>query len=96
MGLKEYPAMKDCVGFLLKDFEDKQKKDDAQAQEFAALAVKVKQNIEQLIAQGNLKQAGVYTLQLAKLIPEDDDLRRYRKLTHTEPTMNELVTRLPQ
>ena len=95
-GLKEYPVMKDCVGFLLKNFEDKQKKSDAEAREFAALAVKVKQNIEQLIAQGNMEQAGVYTLQLAKLIPEDDDLRRYRKLTHTEPTMNELVTRLPQ
>ena len=95
-GLKEYPAMKDCVGFLLKDFEDRQKKSDAQAREFAALAAQAKRNIEQLIAQGDLKQAGVYTLQLAKLIPEDDDLRRYRRLTHTEPTMGELVTRLPQ
>lgn len=83
-GLKEYPAMKDCVKFLLKDFEEEQKKRDANAKEFSLLAKQVKRNIEQLIAQGNLKQAGTYTLQLAKLIPEDDDLRRYRRLTGLE------------
>ncbi len=63
---------------------------------FPTLAKQVKQNIEQLIAQGDLKQAGAYTLQLAKLIPEDEDVRRYRKLTGTEPTMAELASRLPQ
>ncbi len=95
-GLKEKPAMKDCVGFLLKNFEEEQKKSDAKAEEFSALAKQVKRDIERLIAQGDLKQAGDYTLQLAKLIPEDDDMRRYRRLTRTEPTMAELTSRLPQ
>ena len=95
-GLKEYPVMKECVDFLLKDFEEDKKKRDEQEKEFSALAKQVKQNIEQLIAQGDLEQAGAYTLQLAKLIPEDDDIRRYRKLTHTEPTMAELASHLPQ
>jgi glycosyltransferase involved in cell wall biosynthesis len=94
--LKEYPAMKDGIHFLLTRFEEEQRTRDLKAQEFAALAKQVKHNIEQLIAQGDLEQAGTYTLQLAKLIPEDDDIRRYRKLTHTEPTMNELAANLPQ
>jgi glycosyltransferase involved in cell wall biosynthesis len=94
--LKESPAMKDAIHFLLTRFEEEQKMRDLKAQEFAALANQVKRNIEQLIEQGDLEQAGAYTLQLAKLIPEDDDIRRYRKLTHTEPTMNELAANLPQ
>lgn len=94
--LKESPAMKDGIDFLLARFEQEQKKRDSKTEEFAALAKQVKRNIEQLISQGDLKQAGTYTLQLAKLIPEDDDLRRYRRLTHTEPTMSELAANLPQ
>ncbi len=96
LSLKEYPAMKDCVKFLLKEFKEEQKKRDEKKEEFSVLAKQVKRNIEQLIAQGDLKQAGAYTLQLAKLIPEDDDVRRYRKLTGTEPTMAELAPHLPQ
>lgn len=79
-GLAECPAMKDCAEFLLSDFEKEQKKRDADSEEFTALAKQVKRNIEQLIARGDLKQAGAYTQQLAKLIPEDEDLRRYRAL----------------
>lgn len=94
--LKESPVMKDGIHFLLTRFEEEQKTRDLKAQEFAALAKQVKRNIEQLIEQGDLEQAGTYTIQLAKLIPEDDDIRRYRKLTHTEPTMNELAANLPQ
>ena len=95
-GLNECPAMKDCVAFLLEYFDREQKENDSRAQEFSELAKQVKYNIEQLITQGDLKQAGVYTLQLAKLIPEDDDLRRYRRLTHTELTMSEIASHLPQ
>lgn len=96
LGLKEYPAMRDCVDFLLKDFEAEKEENDKRSAEFSALAKQVKRNIEQLIAQGDLKQAGDYTLQLAKLIPDDDDVRRYRRLTHTEPSVSELAARLPQ
>ncbi len=95
-GLKAYPAMKEPISFLLKRLEAKQEKQDARAREFEELTWKVKKNIEYLISQGDLKQAGAYTLQLAKLIPEDDDLRRFRKLTHTEPTMEEIASKLPQ
>lgn len=96
LGLKEYPAMRDCVDFLLKEFKAEEETNDRRSAEFSALAKQVKRNIEQLIAQGDLKQAGEYTLQLAKLIPDDDDVRRYRRLTHTELTVSELVTQLPQ
>ena len=95
-GLKVYPAMGGPISFLLKRLEEKQKKQDAREREFGQLAWKVKKNIEYLIAQGDLKQAGAYTLQLAKLIPEDDDVRRFRRLTHTEPTMEEIASKLPQ
>lgn len=96
LGLKEYLPLKDCIDFLLKDVEEEQKKRDAKAEEFSTLAKQVKRNIEQLIAQGDLKQAGAYTVQLAKLIPDDEDVQRYRKLTGTEPTMAELASHLPQ
>ena len=96
LGLKEYPAMEKPIKFLLDDFKSHQKERKIKSDEFAVLAKQVKANIESLIAQGKLKRAGVYTLQLAKLIPEDDDLRRYRRLTHTEPDMAELVARIPQ
>ena len=95
-GLAEYPPMKDCVQFLSEEFEQELDRKEAAATEFSILAQQVKQNIEQLIAQGDFKQAGAYTLQLAKLIPEDDDLRRYRRLTGVQPTMNELAAGLPQ
>ncbi len=35
LGLKEYPVMKSCVEFLLKEFEEEQKKRDAKAEEFS-------------------------------------------------------------
>lgn len=94
--LEEYPAMKAPMEFLLHRFKTEQKKQDARAAEFDKLAEQVKSAIEALIAQGNLKQAGIYTLQLAKLMPEDEDVRRYRKLTNTNPTMEELSAHLPQ
>lgn len=95
-GLKVYPVMEEPITFLLKRLEEKQEKQAARAKEFEELARQAKKNIECFIAQGDLKQAGAYTLQLAKLIPEDDDLRRFRRLTHTEPTMEEIASRLPQ
>ena len=95
-GLKVYPVMQEPISFLLKRLEAKQEKQDSRAKEFEELTRQAKKNIESFIAQGDLKQAGAYTLQLAKLIPEDDDLRRFRRLTHTEPTMEEIASKLPQ
>jgi hypothetical protein len=49
-----------------------------------------------MIRDGDLAQAGKLTLQLAKLLPKDRDVLRFRKLTHTEPTMREIASCLPQ
>ncbi len=96
LGLKAYPAMKEPVEFLLSKFEAQAKSSEAKAREFRELGAQVKKNIELLIAKGDLKQAGIYTAQLAKLMPDDVDVRRYQKVTHTEPDMRELAARLPQ
>ena len=94
--LREYPPMDRAIQFLLNCFEREQRDRTAKTKEFAALAGQVKARIEALIEQGDLQQAAVYTLQLAELIPEDDDIRRYRKLTNTEPSMEEIASKLPQ
>ncbi len=94
--LKEYPVMKEPVRFLLERFEKEQDERDKKAGEFNILAGQVKRKIETLLRTGNLEQAGQVTAQLAKLMPEDQDVLRFQKLTHTEPTMKELASRLPQ
>ena len=88
--------MKEPVEFILRKFEAEAKSSEAKAREFRELGAQVKKNIELLIAKGDLKQAGIYTAQLARLMPDDVDVRRYQKITHTEPDMRELAARLPQ
>jgi hypothetical protein len=88
--------MKEPVRFLLERFEKEQDEQDKRAGEFNILAGQVKRKIETLLRTGNLEQAGQVTAQLAKLMPEDQDVLRFQKLTHTEPTMKELASRLPQ
>ncbi|HEX3018408.1 MAG TPA: glycosyltransferase family 2 protein [Caproicibacter sp.] len=94
--LKEYPIMDKPISLILERFEREQNLQEAKAKEFASLAKQVKQKIESLILEGNLEQAGQVTMQLAKLMPDDKDVLRFRKLTHTEPTMAELASRFPQ
>lgn len=94
--LREYPAMEKPVQLLLGRFEEDQKKQEAKAKEFAELARQVKSNIESLIARGDLTHAGQITAQLAALMPNDEDVHRFQKLTHTEPTMREIASQLPQ
>lgn len=94
--LSEYPIMEKPISLLLERFKKNQNMQDEKAREFASLARQVKQKIESLIDAGDLEQAGQVTMQLAKLMPEDEDVLRFQKLTHTEPTMKELATRFPQ
>lgn len=94
--LKEYPIMEKPIKMMLEDFEKEKNTQEAKAKEFQKLAKQVKQKIEDLILQGDMRQAGQVTLQLAKLMPDDIDVQRYQKLTNTEPTMAELASRLPQ
>ncbi len=94
--LKEYPAMDRPVQFLLDRFRKEQKEQEQKAKEFAQLAEQVKNNIEALIGRGELVKAGQITAQLAALMPNDEDVHRYQKLTHTEPTMREIASHLPQ
>lgn len=94
--LKEYPIMERPISLIAEHFEKEQKALDAKAREFASLARQVKEKITSLIEQGDMEQAGRLTAQISKLMPEDDDVLRFQKLTHTEPTMAELASRLPQ
>ncbi|MCI1981620.1 MAG: glycosyltransferase [Oscillospiraceae bacterium] len=94
--LEEYPIMKEPITLLLNRFMKEQKQQDAKGKEFASLAIQAKKQIEEMIRDGNLAQAGKLTLQLAKLLPKDKDVLRFRKLTHTEPTMREIASCLPQ
>lgn len=95
--LECYPVMERQISLLLKRFEREEKQRRRKADEFRALAKQVKERIQSLIAQGDLSRAGQVTSQLAALLPDDDpDVVRFRRLTHTEPDMNELASRLPQ
>ncbi|QAT50705.1 glycosyltransferase family 2 protein [Caproiciproducens sp. NJN-50] len=94
--LHGYPVMKKPISLLLEQFQQKEKERKEKAEEFRTLAGRVKENIKALIAQGKLEEAGRYTAQLARLLPDDPDVVRFRTLTHTEPDMNELAAHLPQ
>lgn len=96
LALKAYPVMDKPIGMMLDKIQKGSSEKAAKAAEFAALAVKVKAQIESLITRGDLKQAGQITAQLAQLLPNDKDIIRYRKLTNTVPTMAELAAHLPQ
>ncbi|WP_411676582.1 glycosyltransferase [Caproicibacter sp.] len=96
LALDCYPVMKWQISLLLEQFEKEEKLRMEKAEEFNVLAAQVKKNIQDLISQGNLKEAGRYTVQLAALLPNDPDVVKFRTITHTEPDMNELAARLPQ
>lgn len=96
LALRNYPVMKRQITLLLERFEREEELRREKAEEFGRLAKQVKEKIRDLIAQGKLKEAGQVTLQLAALLPNDPDVVRFRTLTHTEPDMNEIASRLPQ
>lgn len=94
--LTNYPVMKRQITLLLEQFEQEEELRRKKADEFSRLAKQVKERIRELLAQGKVKEAGQVTMQLAALLPNDPDVVRFRTLTHTEPDMNELASRLPQ
>lgn len=96
LALHSYPVMEPQVSILLERFERNDRKERAKAEEFRSMANQVKKNIRALIAQGRLEEAGRFTMQLARLMPNDPDVVEFRSLTHTEPDLNELAARLPQ
>ena len=96
LALEAYPVMAKPVNLLLEKAAKAIESKKAKADEFNLLAAKVKAQIESLIAGGDLKQAAGITEQLAKLMPHDADIARYRELTHTQPNMAELASGLPQ
>ncbi len=96
LALHSYPVMERQVAILLERFERKSREEQAKADEFHSLASQVKNNIRTLIRQGNLEEAGRFTLQLARLMPNDPDVTLFRSLTNTEPDMKELAASLPQ
>lgn len=96
LALASYPPMEHPISALLERDEKEKELGRKKAAEFAKLARKVKERIGALIAAGNLEEAGRVTAQLAALLPDDPDVVRFRRLTHTEPDMQELASRLPQ
>jgi glycosyltransferase involved in cell wall biosynthesis len=96
LALKAYSVMERQITLLLKQFEREEKLRRQKADEFRVLAKQVKERIQELIEQGDLKNAGQITSQLAALMPGDPDVVKFRTLTHTEPDMNELAAHLPQ
>ena len=96
LALAAYPVMEKLIQLLLDRFQKNEEQKEAKAQEFRALAEKVKAQISELIGAGRMEEAGQITSRLAALMPNDPDVVRFRKLTHTEPTMREIASRLPQ
>lgn len=96
LALKSYPVMKRQITLLLRQFEQDEEKRKERTEEFEMLAKQVKARIQNLIAQGKLKEAGQVTAQLAALLPNDPDVVRFQTLTHTEPNMKEVAAHLPQ
>lgn len=96
LALEAYPVMKHPISLLLEQFERDEMQKRKKAEEFRQLANQVKKNIQLLIAEGKLEAAGQITAQLAALMPNDADVIRFQTLTQTQPSMDELVSRLPQ
>ncbi|MFU0831628.1 MAG: Glycosyl transferase family 2 [Oscillospiraceae bacterium] len=96
LALHSYPIMEQPISLMLEDFQKKDKERREKAEEFNMLAKQVKARIRAMIEQGKLKEAGQITAQLAKLLPNDPDVVRFRTLTHTEPNMKEVAAHLPQ
>lgn len=94
--LRSMPAMQEPIQRLLRAFEDDFERSRQRSEEFQGLAARVKAQITNLIECGRLEEAGRITESLAKLVPDDADVRRFRERTHTEPSMREIAAQLPQ
>ena len=94
--LKAYPPLNYPVQLLLDRFEAEEQKKHSDATEFNALAAEIKKQVENMITQGRLQEARQIIPQLAALIPGDKDVQRFQRLTNAEPTMQEILSRLPQ
>lgn len=78
IALNHYPVMKTPIQIVSEYFEEQQTKNEQQNNEFADLANKVKSQIEQLLLQGMYGEAEAVLAQLAELLPNDEDVKRYR------------------
>jgi glycosyltransferase involved in cell wall biosynthesis len=94
--LSSYPVMQKPISLLLDYFEQKKAQENSNTKEFFELASQLKKQIESMIACGKLQEAGSVTVQLAALLPDDEDVKRFQRITHTEPKMQELASRIPQ
>ncbi len=94
--LKNYPVMKDPIKLLLKHFEDEDRQNQANTEEFAALAKEMKKRIRALINQGSLQEAGALTDQLAELLPGDKEILQLQQQIKAVPTLQEIAAGFPQ
>lgn len=82
MALLNYPVMKNQIQYIMDYYEEQQKlqkqQQKKQSNEFAELANEVKAQIEQFLLQGEYEQAELILVQLAEMLPDDDDIARYR------------------
>jgi len=85
--LSSYPVMEKPISLLLDRYQQQMEKGGNKVAEFTELAAQVKKKIETMLICGNLQEAGLATAQLAVLLPDDADVKRFQKLTCTEPIL---------
>jgi regulator of sirC expression with transglutaminase-like and TPR domain len=88
--------MKKPISLLLDQFQQREKEREEKGKEFGMLARRVKDNIRALISQNRMEEAGRYTEQLAALMPNDQDVFKFRALIHSELHRDGLAAHLPQ
>ncbi len=82
IALQHYPIMKEPIETLMKYFENihetKEEQAQAQNEEFDELASEVKAQIEQFLLQEQYEEAGTVLAELAEMLPNDEDVKRYQ------------------
>ncbi|HEX3037466.1 MAG TPA: glycosyltransferase [Oscillospiraceae bacterium] len=100
IALQHYPIMKGPIGTLLKYLEEIHKIQDERAQtqneEFSKLANEVKTQIEQFLLQKQYEQAAAVLAELAEMLPQDEDVKRYRLQIQSALAPKEIGTKIPQ
>ena len=79
--IKLYPGFKEVIGILLEDFQKSMDKSDKEEDlsEFKKYAKVVKQNVDKLIAVGQLNQAAEILNSYEQLCPEDKEIAGFKK-----------------
>lgn len=89
VALHHYPVMKTPIQKLLEDVETRTSMYELQNNEFADLTKTVKVQIEQFLSHEKYEQAAIVIDQLAELLPNDEDVKRYRLQIQTAHVPNE-------